>query len=75
MRILEKASLPLRVQEDCDAAGQPGAGNTEDVDAAARPATGGGSAPSGESRESNAEQPKKGWEPPLVTPGRDTEAR
>lgn len=66
VRILE-ASLPLRVRKDCDAAGQPGAGNTEDVDAARAPPAGGSSAPSGESRESSAEQPRKNgsrhWSP------------
>ncbi|XP_052496476.1 pecanex-like protein 2 [Budorcas taxicolor] len=66
----------LRVRKDCDAAGQPGAGNTEDVDAARAPPAGGNSAPSGESRESSAEQPRKDgsrhWSPREGTrrPGR-----
>ncbi|KAB0384483.1 hypothetical protein FD755_006400, partial [Muntiacus reevesi] len=66
----------LRVRKDCDAAGQPGAGNTEDVDAGGAPPAGGNSAPSGESRESSAEQPRKDgsrhWSPREGTrrPGR-----
>uniref|UniRef100_A0A8D1LRH9 Pecanex-like protein n=1 Tax=Sus scrofa TaxID=9823 RepID=A0A8D1LRH9_PIG len=48
----------LRMRKECDA-GTQGAGHIEDVDGGgARPA-GGSSAPSGESRESSSEQPRK----------------
>ncbi|XP_067567184.1 pecanex-like protein 2 isoform X3 [Pseudorca crassidens] len=49
----------LRVRKDCDAAGQPGAGNSQDADGGGAPPVGGSSAPSGESRESSSEQPRK----------------
>ncbi|XP_059963832.1 pecanex-like protein 2 isoform X1 [Mesoplodon densirostris] len=49
----------LRVRKDCDATGQPGAGNSEDADGGGAPPVGGSSAPSGESRESSSEQPRK----------------
>ena len=58
VRMLE-AFLPLRVRKDCDAAGQRGAGNTEDADAGGAPPAGGDSAPSGESGESSAGPPGK----------------
>ncbi|XP_022408876.1 pecanex-like protein 2 [Delphinapterus leucas] len=49
----------LRVRKDCDAAGQPSAGNSQDADGGGAPPVGGSSAPSGESRESSSEQPRK----------------
>ncbi|XP_057593490.1 pecanex-like protein 2 isoform X5 [Hippopotamus amphibius kiboko] len=49
----------LSVRKDCDVAGQPGAGNIEDADGGGAPPGGGSSAPSGESRESSSEQPRK----------------
>ncbi|XP_064344703.1 pecanex-like protein 2 [Camelus dromedarius] len=48
----------LRMLKD-GGAGRQGAGNIEDVDGGGAPPTGGSSAPSGESRESSTEQPRK----------------
>ncbi|XP_055473540.1 pecanex-like protein 2 [Psammomys obesus] len=54
----------LRMRKDCSV-GQRSGGNIEDVDAGA-PAAGGSSAPSGESRDSSTEQPRRGapWASP-----------
>nr|XP_058909822.1 pecanex-like protein 2 [Kogia breviceps] len=49
----------LRVRKDCNAAGWPRAGNMEEADGGAAPPVGGSGAPSGESRESSSEQPRK----------------
>nr|XP_021504050.1 pecanex-like protein 2 [Meriones unguiculatus] len=54
----------LRMRKDCSV-GQRSGGNIEDADAGA-PAAGGSSAPSGESRDSSTEQPRRGaqWASP-----------
>ncbi|XP_026645783.1 pecanex-like protein 2 isoform X2 [Microtus ochrogaster] len=49
----------LRMRKDCSV-GQRSGGNIEDVDGPAGPAAGGRNAPSGESRDSNSEQARKG---------------
>ncbi|XP_051677421.1 pecanex-like protein 2 isoform X2 [Oryctolagus cuniculus] len=48
----------LRVRKDCNA-GQHSRGNIEDVDGGGAPSAGGSNAPSGDSQESSAEQPRK----------------
>nr|XP_019568442.1 PREDICTED: pecanex-like protein 2 isoform X1 [Rhinolophus sinicus] len=48
----------VRIRKDCDA-GPRTAGDADDVDGRGRPSAGGSSAPSGESRESSTEQPRK----------------
>ncbi|EGW03339.1 Pecanex-like protein 2 [Cricetulus griseus] len=49
----------LRMRKDCSV-GQRSGGNIEDVDGGAVPAAVGSNAPSGESRDSSTEQPRKG---------------